>query len=413
MLLLACAAGAVLLLGGSLAQAADVRKGWGSWWLPPVRSTHGDQIDALFIWTFWITMIVFIAVEALLVYFLIKYRHRDGQKKAFFTHGHTRIEMIWTIAPAIIFIALAVANKGVWEHLRFNPDGDRADKATILVIGQQFMWNVVYPGPDGQLGRYLIYPKPTDTRWPGGIKFANVTGPAMLPYEKAVETINKYVENVNPLGKDMDDPAGKDDDWSRLPGREINIPVNRPVEVQLGSKDVIHDFFLPNYRVKLDAVPGLRGKLVFTATMTSRQREQESMRPYSMDELSALFARDPKTELKVRITKDTTGAVKDKRKDQYLYVKDPKAAKWETIIRDAGDLTADSVALLKEAGIKEVTAYEPGFWELVCEELCGQGHTKMRGQVVVLDNAEYQEKFEGKKATVPTTLPAKVAAVVQ
>ena len=58
----------------------------------------------------------------------------------------------------------------------------------------------------------------------------------------------------------------------------MKIPVNRPVEVQLWSKDVIHDFFLPNFRVKLDAVPGMRGKFIFTATMTSKQREAESVR---------------------------------------------------------------------------------------------------------------------------------------
>src|SRR5207253_2191709 len=149
-----------------------IGEGWRQWWLPPVRSTHGDQIDVLFYWTFWITMITFVAVEATLVVFLIKYRHNPNRTKGQFTHGNTRLEMCWTLAPAVIFIALAVANKGVWEHLRFNPDGHRADKATILVVGQQFKWNVVYPGPDGKLGRYLMFPKPTDLHWPGGKKIA-------------------------------------------------------------------------------------------------------------------------------------------------------------------------------------------------------------------------------------------------
>ena len=91
--------------------------------------------------------------------------------------------MAWTLAPAVILAGLAVANKGVWDRLRFNPDENHPDKATILVIGQQFKWNVIYPGPDGKLGRYLIFPKPTDTKWPGGIKFANVAGPAALKYD--------------------------------------------------------------------------------------------------------------------------------------------------------------------------------------------------------------------------------------
>ena len=90
----------------------------------------------------------------------------------------------------------------------------------------------------------------------------------MLPYENAVKAINTYIDQNNPLGKDFNDPDGKDDNWTKTPGREIMIPANRGVEVQLGSKDVIHDFFLPNFRVKLDAVPGMRGKIGFTANMT-------------------------------------------------------------------------------------------------------------------------------------------------
>src|SRR5207247_1665325 len=85
---------------------------------------------------------------------------------------------------------------GVWDRLRFNPDADRPEKATILVIGQQFKWNVVYPGKDGKLGRYLLFPKPTDARWPGGIKYANVTGPNKLPYAQAVKTINTYIDQL-------------------------------------------------------------------------------------------------------------------------------------------------------------------------------------------------------------------------
>src|SRR5206468_12178640 len=117
-------------------------------------------------------------------------------------------------------------------------------RATILVIGQQFKWNVIYPGKDGKLGAYLKFPKPTDPRWPGGITFAGVKGPAMLKYDDAIKQINNYLNDVNPLAKDMDDPAGKDDDYEKQPGRPIYIPAGRPTEVQLSSKDVIHDFFL-------------------------------------------------------------------------------------------------------------------------------------------------------------------------
>jgi heme/copper-type cytochrome/quinol oxidase subunit 2 len=401
--------GAALLLTGSPAGAADLRPGWGQWWLPPVRSTHGAAVDSLFVWTFWITMITFVAVEVVLVIFLIKYRHRPDRKKAHFTHGNTKLEMTWTLAPAVIFAALAVANKGVWDKIRFNPDLARSDVARILVIGQQFKWNVIYPGPDGKFGKYLIFPRPTDTSWPPTwdpakkqlvpATFAGVAGPASLPYDKAVVAINTYIDRVNPLGKVFSDPDGIDDDWSKTPGREINIPVGRPIEVQLSSKDVIHDFFLPNFRVKLDAVPGMRGHLSFTATTTSKQREQESRRMYTIEELAKRFAKFPKTEMSIAISKDSPGAIKDSRRDEYLYAENPAAKRPVTIIRNDRALTPEVIEKLRAAGIKQVMAYEPGYWDLVCEELCGQGHYTMQNRLVVLDNAEYQKQFETPKSS--------------
>jgi heme/copper-type cytochrome/quinol oxidase subunit 2 len=305
-----------------------------------------------------------------------------------------------------------VANKGVWDRLRFNPELEtrKNEVARILVIGQQFKWNVIYPGADGKFGKYLVFPRPYDTVWPpvyDPVKktlvpttFQGVPGPASLPYDAAVKAIATYVDQVNPLGKVFADPDGADDDWSKTPGREINIPVGRPVEVQLGSKDVIHDFFLPNYRVKLDAVPGLRGKISFTALMTSKQREQQSRRIYKLDELAATFAKTPSFEINVAINKDSPGAIEDSRKKgEFLYVEDPKATKPKTIVRNDRAITPDVIEKLKAAGVTEVTAYEPGYWDLVCEELCGQGHATMQGKLVVLDNDEFKRQFETPKPT--------------
>ena len=403
---------ALVLVGAAPALAADWPGGWGNWWLPPDRSEHGAGIDSLFLWTFWITMVTFVAVEICLVVFLIKYRYRPDKKKAHFTHGNTRLEMTWTLLPAVILAGLAVANKGVWDRLRFNPDGDRPDKATILVIGQQFKWNVIYPGPDGKLGRYLIWPKPTDLRWPGGRKYENVTGPAELKYADAIKAIKKYIELENPLGKDFDDPDGKDDNFSMQPGREITIPANRPVEVQLSSKDVIHSFFLPNHRVKLDAVPGMRGKIVFTATMTSAQREKETRRKYPIDELIAIYTESPAAEYTLILTEQekTEGAesYKPSRGPAYLRYADKDK---KTIARNNAVLNLETVQKLKDAGVKDVYAFEPGYWELVCEELCGMGHSQMSSKVIVLDAEEYNKQFEGGRSlNPPTTRPTNIAS---
>jgi heme/copper-type cytochrome/quinol oxidase subunit 2 len=106
--------------------------------------------------------------------------------------------------------------------------------------------------------------------------------------------------------------------------------------------------------------------------------------------------------------------VKDPRRDQYLYVEDPKATKFATIVRNENALTADNIAKLKKAGITQVTVYEPGFWDLVCEELCGQGHATMRGQIFVLDSDEYNKKFEGGRSlNPPATRPASNLALAK
>jgi heme/copper-type cytochrome/quinol oxidase subunit 2 len=404
--LVAAATAGAVLAAPSLARAAP---GWSHWWLPHDYSTHGHGIDSLFLWTFWITTITFVLVQGTLIVFLIKYRSRRDRSKATFTHGNTRLEMAWTLAPALILAGLAVANKGIWDEYRFNPGLDDPNRAKILVVGQQFKWNIVYPGPDGELGRYLLFPKPTDLKWPDGKPHQGVDGPAQLPYAQAQKAINTYIDQENPLGKDFSDPAGADDDWQKALAREMAVPVDRPVEVQLSSKDVIHSFFLPNFRAKLDAVPGMRGRIHFTATKTSKKLEEETTRSRPVDEVIRQLESGEIRELTIRITEadKENGAEYDTRARQWLYKE--KEGKKATIVRDSRALNLEVAKKLKENGVNRVTAYAPGYWEIVCEELCGQGHNTMRGQLVVLSQEEYARQFEGKTGTTappPSTRPS-------
>jgi len=198
--------------------------------------------------------------------------------------------------------------------------------------------------------------------------------------------------------------------------------VNRPVEVELGSKDVIHDFFLPNFRVKLDAVPGLRGKIAFTAKKTSKEMADASLRKYGIDELIEMLNRVDAPELKIQIRPDSPGAVKDPAKGDYFYAASKPAAATapattkpapppEVIVRSDQDLSKARVAALKQAGVTEIWAYDPGYWELVCEELCGQGHYTMKGTLYVLSQEEYRAKYETAKTTAQADSPRDLAAV--
>jgi heme/copper-type cytochrome/quinol oxidase subunit 2 len=394
---------------------AEVLPGWGKWWLPPDRSAHGHTIDSLFVWIFWITMITFVGVELLLVIFLIKYRNRPERKRAHFTHGNQRLELAWTIAPAIILAALALGSKAAWDNYRYSPGSEDPNRAKILVIGQQFKWNIIYPGPDGEFGRYLVFPKPTDAKWPAdkdgnSSDFEGVPGPASLPYDKALAAINKYIDSTNHLGKDYTDPRGKDDDYASALGRQLEIPVNRTIEVQLSSKDVIHDFFLPNFRVKLDAVPGMRGRLFFTATMTSAQRRNASMQTVKLDELGALLNTAAGKNLVLVINETSPGTEENRSKDRtgWRYV-NPSDRRKASIIRDTmgfgeASRAAATIQKLKDAGLTEVQVADSGAWELVCEELCGQGHNTMTVPLFVLSQEEYDSRNFDKPSA-----PAKVA----
>jgi cytochrome c oxidase subunit 2 len=380
-----------LFLAAPLFAAAETSGGWGDWWLPPDHSTHGYAIDSLFNWIFWITMVAFILVEAVLVAFLIKYRSRPDRRKAHFTHGNTRLEMAWTLAPAVILAVLALASKKVWDAYRYSPKGEDPGRAIVLVIGEQFKWNYIYPGPDGKLGAYMKYPKPTDARWPGGVTFQGSKGPADLPYDRALAAINSYIGSENPLGKDFDDPDGKDDNWIKTAGgRELVLPKGRPIEVQLSSKDVIHDFFLPNFRVKLDAVPGMRGRIFFESTISSTEREAKTRKTYKIDELLAASALPANKDLTLVVDDNSPGTEFYKPRQGPGYRRYADKDK-KTIARNGAIVTTEMAQKLKEAGIAEVIAFQPGTWELVCEELCGGQHTTMKGIVRFLENEEYDK----------------------
>jgi cytochrome c oxidase subunit 2 len=198
------------------------------WWMPETITAHGRAVDSQFHLTLIGTGIIFIAAQAALGYAVLRFG-RKRKEPADYVHGSDRWEVLWTAATTVVFVGLTLMGYSVWAEARFLPPTDPpgGDVVVVEVTGQQFVWNTRYPGRDGKFG-------PLDI---------------------------KLIDDAagNPLGVDRNSPDGKDD----IMVPRMAVPVNREIEVLLRTKDVIHDFFVPELRIKLDTVPGLVGKLRF------------------------------------------------------------------------------------------------------------------------------------------------------
>jgi cytochrome c oxidase subunit 2 len=191
-------------------------------WLPPLKSDRVAIDDALWI-TLVVTGIVFIITNLLLAWFSWRFQDHAGARAAYW-HDNPKLEVTWTLVTAAVLAVFLFNALGLWAQVNSPPP---ADAMLVEVTGQQFAWNVRYPGPDGMLGR--------------------------LDHARA------SVEN--PIGLVKDDPASRDD---VLLLNNLFLPEDRPVRVRLRSLDVIHSFFLPHFRVKQDAMPGMGIEIWFT-----------------------------------------------------------------------------------------------------------------------------------------------------
>ncbi len=197
----------------------------GRWWLPTLASMQGGEIDRLFYSTLIITGVVFVFVHVLLAVFVWRYA-ASGDRKAYYWHDNKKLELTYTIIPAIVLTIMVSMGGVVWATIHKAPP---ADALVVDERGEQFSWLSRYPGPDGVFGR--VEPKLIDHR-------------------------------TNPMGLDPSDPASADD----IVSNELHVVVNRPVRIRLRSTGVIHAFYIPAFRVQQDAVPGMTIETWFTPT---------------------------------------------------------------------------------------------------------------------------------------------------
>lgn len=197
------------------------------WWFPPLASAY-TSYDKQFMLTLIVVGIAFILAQLGLGYFAWRYRD-NGKRKARYVEGNNTMEVLWTSLTFVVFIGLGILGQKMWAQLHFSEPPPNAIQ--VEVTGQQFQWNIRYPGPDGKFGR--TDPKDVDEA------------------------------DMNFIGLDPNDPAGKDD---IVTINRMVVPIDQPVNVILHSKDVTHSFFVPWFRIKQDAVPGMTISIHFTAT---------------------------------------------------------------------------------------------------------------------------------------------------
>lgn len=256
-------------------------------------SDHGVHIDTMLYITIAITGFVFVITQVVLFWFSYKYQESDNRKAYYYPHNN-KLELIWTVIPAIALTVLV--GFGIFYWFKITGEAPK-DAMVVEITGSQFKWEYRYPGKDKILGKKY--------------------------YKKTDDAAN------NPLGQLWDDPANHDDIY--VSGEPMHIVINKPVKLVIGAKDVIHDVGLPHFRMKMDAVPGTPTTMWFTPTKTTKQVREETNNPAFMFEIS-------------------------------------------------------------------------------CDQMCGKGHTNMRGEIIVETQEEYDAWILGKKPkyldAVPQNKPA-------
>ena len=252
-------------------------------------SNHGVHIDTMLYITLAITGVVFFITQITLFWFSFKYQQSDNRKAYYYPHNN-KLELIWTVIPAIALTVLV--GFGIYYWFKITGEAPK-DAMVVEVTGSQFKWEFRYPGKDKILGK---------------------------KYYKNIDEAN------NQLGQLWDDPANRDDIY--VSGEPMHLVVNRPVKLVIGAKDVIHDVGLPHFRMKMDAVPGTPTSMWFTPTKTTKQVREETDNPAFMFEIS-------------------------------------------------------------------------------CDQMCGKGHTNMRGEIIVENQEEYDVWILSKKPKYLSVFPDK------
>ncbi|MCF8319664.1 MAG: cytochrome c oxidase subunit II [Flavobacterium sp.] len=290
---------------------------WGPLVLHTPASVHGPVIDDLMNVTWVLIFIVQAVTQVLLHYFAFKYRGKEGNKALYFADNN-KLEVIWSVIPAIVLAGLILFGLYAWTNIMFIEDEE--DTVTIELYAQQFNWTARYAGNDNVLGK------------------ANV----------------RYIEGVNTLGVDVEDPYANDD----VVSKELHIPKGKKVHFKMRSQDVLHSAYMPYFRAQMNCVPGMVTEFAFEPTYTTAEYREL---PYMVAKVANI------------------NAIRTKKSAELV-------AKGETAL----------------------DPYEFDFL-LLCNKICGASHYNMQMKIVV-DTPEDYAKWLKKQTTVTQEVKAEKLA---
>jgi cytochrome c oxidase subunit 2 len=290
---------------------------WGPLVLHTPASAHGPIIDNLMNVTWVLIFIVQAITQVLLHYFAFKYRGKEGNKALYFSDNN-KLEVIWSVIPAIVLAGLILFGLYAWTNIMFIDDDE--DTVTIELYAQQFNWTARYAGNDGVLGK------------------ANV----------------RYIEGINTLGVDVEDPYANDD----VVSKELHIPKGKKVHFKMRSQDVLHSAYMPYFRAQMNCVPGMVTEFAFEPTYTTAEYREL---PYMVAKVANINA--------IRTKKS---------------------------------------AVLVANGETALDPYEFDFL-LLCNKICGASHYNMQMKIIV-DTPEDYAKWLKKQTTVTQEVKAEKLA---
>lgn len=198
--------------------------------LPESASIEGEHEDNLFNITYWLIGIVQFLVQFLIYFFTFKYRGKKENKALFYADSH-KLEMIWTISPAVVLVVLI--GYGLWQWNNVMDLSNAENPLVIEVYSKQFKWEARYAGEDNALGR-------------GNVNF---------------------IKGINTMGVDMSDLSAADDKQVT----EIHLPKGRKVIFKFRSQDVLHSAYMPHFRAQMNCVPGMVTQFGFTPKFTTEE----------------------------------------------------------------------------------------------------------------------------------------------